>query len=97
MHLIVSFRGLCPQNYRNWEKCIQQKGEEHVYCTYYRALSEGGCGQKFVSVEDTVKPVLSSHSKRTPDWFSITIITLCRSKVLQNAPREAFCNTFDLH
>ena len=28
---------------------------------------------------------------------SSLIIAYCRSKVLQNAPRGAFCNTFDLH
>ena len=25
------------------------------------------------------------------------IIAYCKSKVLQSAPRRAFCNTFDLH
>ena len=29
--------------------------------------------------------------------FSRLIIAKCRSKVLQNAPKGAFCNTFDLH
>ena len=29
--------------------------------------------------------------------LSRQIITKCRSKVLQNAPKGAFCNTFDLH
>ena len=45
----------------------------------------------------TVKPVLNSHSQKDPNWFSRPIIALCRSKVLQNAPRGAFCNTVDLH
>ena len=34
-------------------------------------------------------------SKRPKNWISIPIIAKCRSKVLQNAPRRAFCNTFD--
>ena len=45
----------------------------------------------------TVKPVLSGHPKNnTKNWFSIPIIAKCRTKVLQNAPKGAFCNTFDL-
>ena len=37
-----------------------------------------------------VKPALSGHSKRRPkiNCFSRPIIAYCRSKVLQNAPRE---------
>ena len=31
--------------------------------------------------------------KKTENWFSIPIRAYCRSKVLQNAPRGAFCNT----
>ena len=36
---------------------------------------------------------------RTEDQncFSILIIAKCRSEVLQNAPRGAYCNTSDLH
>ena len=56
----------------------------------------------------TVKPVLRGHSKKIKNCFSRPIIAYCRTKVLQNAPREqvksiaecfkrAFCNTFDLH
>ena len=47
-------------------------------------------------VNDTVKPVLSGHSKLTTNWFSRWIITLCRSKVLQNALLEhsAILSTF---
>ena len=48
----------------------------------------------------TVNPVLNGPSKRRlgfQNWFSKQIIAKCRSKVLQNAPRGAFCNTFDLH
>ena len=37
---------------------------------------------------DTVKPVLSGHSKKTKNWFSRPTIAKCISKVLQNAPRE---------
>ena len=35
--------------------------------------------------------------KKTENWFSRPIIAYCRSKVLQNAPKGEFCNTFDLH
>ena len=46
-----------------------------------------------VIITYTVKPVLSGLSKRR----SKIGFQECRSKVLQNAPRGAFCNTFDLH
>ena len=49
------------------------------------------------AVYNTVKPVLSGHSKRRPTiGFLRQIITKCRSKVLQNAPREhsAILSTF---
>ena len=46
---------------------------------------------------NTEKTVLSSHSKRRSKLVSKTDYRLCRSKVLQNSPRGAFCNTFDLH
>ena len=55
------------------------------------------CKCVFYMLYNTVKPVLSNHSKRAQKWFSAPIIAECRSKVLQNAPRGAFCNTFDLH
>ena len=42
--------------------------------------------------KNTVKPVHSDDK-----WFSRQIIVQCRSKVLQNAPRGASCNTYDLH
>ena len=29
--------------------------------------------------------------------FQYRLLLKCRSKVLQNTPRGAFCNTFDLH
>ena len=38
-----------------------------------------------------------SLKKEDQNWFSRPIIALCRSKVLQNAPRGAFCNPFHLH
>ena len=34
--------------------------------------------------------------QKTKNWFPSPIIAEWRSKVLQNAPRGAFCNTFDL-
>ena len=45
----------------------------------------------------TVKPVLSGHSKIDKTKILMTSGSLCRSKVLQNAPFGAFCNTSDLH
>ena len=48
-------------------------------------------------VSHTVKPVLSGQSKTTKNWFSRPVIAKCMSKVLQNAPKGAFCNTFDLN
>ena len=46
--------------------------------------------------EDTVKPVLSGHSKRTQKLVLIPIFGLSRSKVLQDAPLEhsAILSTF---
>ena len=35
--------------------------------------------------------------KKNENWFSRPIIAKCRSKVLQNTPRGAFCKTFYLH
>ena len=35
--------------------------------------------------------------KKTENLFSRQIIAYCRSKVLQNAEKGAFCNTFNLH
>ena len=45
----------------------------------------------------TVKPVLSGHSKRTPKLVLNTDYRLTQVKILQNAPKGAFCNTFDLY
>ena len=35
--------------------------------------------------------------KKTKTCFVRPLIAYCRSKVLQNAPMGAFCNSFDLH
>ena len=50
----------------------------------------------YLMLLDTVKPVLSGHSKRRPKIGFQTIIAYCWSKVLQNAPREhsAILSTF---
>ena len=47
--------------------------------------------------ENTVKPFLSSHPKEDQKLVFKTNCRLMQVKVLQNAPRGAFCNTFDLH
>ena len=46
-----------------------------------------------IQLQSTVKPVLSRHSKI--DKTKI-LMTNDRSKVMQDAPFGAFCNTFDL-
>ena len=47
---------------------------------------------------NTVKPVLSGHSKRRPNiGFQTQLWLNAGQKVLQNAPTGAFCNTFVLH
>ena len=56
-----------------------------------------GCQlQAKVCAQSTVKLVLSGHSKKTKNWLSRLIIAKCRSKVLQNAPKEhsAILSTF---
>ena len=46
----------------------------------------------------TVQPVLSGHSQRTPKiGFQYQLSLNAGQKYLQNAPKGAFCNTFDLH
>ena len=45
----------------------------------------------------TVKPVKNGHSQKDQKLFFKTNYHLMQVKVLQNAPRGAFCNTFDLH
>ena len=42
------------------------------------------------------KTCIYGHSQKTVNWFLRPIIAKCRSKVLQNAPKGAFCNTFYL-
>ena len=46
---------------------------------------------------NTVKPVLSGHSKIDRTKILMTNGSLMKVKVLQNAPIGAFCNIFDLH
>ena len=41
-----------------------------------------------INILVTVKPALSGHSKRRPKFVFKTDYLKCRSKVLQNAPRE---------
>ena len=36
---------------------------------------------------------IKTRLKKHENWFSRPIIDYCRSKVVQNAPTEAFCNT----
>ena len=45
----------------------------------------------------TVKPVLSDQSEIDTTKMVMTNGGLMKVKVLQNAPRGAFCSTFDLH
>ena len=46
------------------------------------------------TISGTVKPVLSGHSKIDKTKILMTKGSLMKSKVLQNAPLGAFCNTF---
>ena len=39
----------------------------------------------------------AATQKEDQKVFLVTIIASCRSKVLQNTPRGAFCKTLDLH
>ena len=50
-------------------------------------------------VKTTVKPVLNGHLKidKTKVLMETDSLMDWRSKVLQNAPLGAFCNTFELH
>ena len=43
------------------------------------------------------KCILTADYTEKPVFSGRPIIALCRSKGLQNAPRGAFCNPFDLH
>ena len=45
----------------------------------------------------TVKPVLSSHSKRISKIGSKTDYRLLQVKSIAECSKRAFCNTFDLH
>ena len=67
----------------------QERSDLELHC-----LLEPSCSNVYGNY-GTVKPVLSGHSKR-PKIFLRQIIAYCMSKVLQNAPFGAFCNTFDL-
>ena len=46
---------------------------------------------------DTVKPVLSGHSKRRPKLVYKTDYRLMQVKSIAECSKGAFCNTFDLH
>ena len=46
---------------------------------------------------NTVKPLLSGHSKIDKTKILMTNGSLMKVEVLQNAPFGAFCNTLDLH
>ena len=45
----------------------------------------------------SVKPVLSSHSKRRPKIVFKTNYRLMQVKSIAECSKRAFCNTFDLH
>ena len=46
---------------------------------------------------NTVKPVLSSHSKKTKNWIFKTKYHLMQVKSIAECSKRAFCNTFDMH
>ena len=88
-----------------WPPCqwLSQTGLQ-IKCTLFNWLWCMYCGVQscceFVwsywkyECRGTVKLVLNGHSQKDHNWFSRHIIALCRSKVLQNAPKGAFCNIF---
>ena len=89
--------GLSDPWSKKWRVIFWNDGPKHiklntvdiwVVCFTYTLTQTCVC---ILTADYIVKPVLSGHSKRRP------IITHCRSKVLQNAPRGASCNPFDLH
>ena len=63
-------------------------------------MSASGPSGPLVSKSTTVKPVLNGHSKRRPkidlkDRLLLNAGHIAeRSKVIQNAPKRAFCNIF---
>ena len=81
----------------------------HIYFTFYHCLhlEQMGLTQYTLHVgkqlthldaNNTLNMCKNGHSQKDRKLdFKTNIIASCRSKVLQNAPRGAFCNTFDLH
>ena len=49
------------------------------------------------SLVSTRNPVKNGHSQKDHKLVFKTNYCLMQVKILQNAPRGAFCNTFDLH
>ena len=47
--------------------------------------------------QNTVKPVLSGHSKRRSKIVFKTDYRLMQVKIIAECSKRAFCNTFDLH
>ena len=82
---------------------VKESENLHIEMYYQRllraALASALMDQDFQCPleESIVKPVLSVHSKRRPKLAFKTDYRFMKSKVLPNATRGAFCNTFDLH
>ena len=81
----------------SWAKCVLLK--DHYAVTLVR-LEPTALWSRVK--HSTTEPLRSLHrfncsQYKTENWLLRPIIASCRSKVLQNAPRGAFCNTFDLH
>ena len=69
--------------------CVCNKGAyEPVHQCNLLSMSEKGVIYNKNSVK---RPLKNEQNKVLNDKW------LCRSKVLQNAPLGAFCNTFDMH
>ena len=77
----VTWRGKPPQ----WQREVRTDLMSFLFCTCFFSAFE--CREL---LPDTYSKtcVKGPLKKKTKNWFSKPIITKCRSKVLQNAPRE---------
>ena len=62
---------------------------------YWRKKLKRSC--LCVATENYSKTCVNDQYQKDQKWSSRPSIAQCRSKVFQNAPKGAFCNTFDLH
>ena len=85
--LIWSFTKINPSQKRNHSAVLGKS------CSSGKFFN----GTKMKILRKLVNLCKMATLKKTTYWFSRLIIDQCMSKVLQNAPRGAFCNTLDLY